>query len=89
MAVLPIRARCRYLSQIDFRVKIRGKRIAVIAAVAVQNINRINSIKKMFFGISTIGLGHARVKAAAEQCGQSGLFKPFLISPLPGIVKIS
>ena len=88
VAVFPVAARCGYLPQIDLRVKISGKRISMISAITVQNIDRINGIKFMFCGIRTVSLGHTGIEAAAQQCRKSRLLKFLFISPLPGVVKI-
>ena len=43
----PVGAFGRYLTDIDFRIKVCGKGIAVIASVAVQDIDIVNLIKFM------------------------------------------
>ena len=43
----------------------------------------------MLGGVGAVGLGHARVKAAAQQRGQAGVLKLFLVRPLPAVVKVS
>ena len=61
----------------------------MVAAVAVQNINGINCVKFMLFGIGAVSLCNTRVKAAAKECRQSRFFKFFAVSPLPAVVKVS
>ena len=46
-AVFPVGAFGRYLTDIDFRIKVCGKGIAVITSVAVQDIDIVNLIKFM------------------------------------------
>ena len=65
VSVFPVTAGSRYFAEVYFRVEISREGIAVVTAVAVENINRIDMIEFMFFGIGTICLGYARVKAAA------------------------
>ena len=60
----------------------------MVAAVAVQNVNGVNGVKLMLFGPGAVGLGHAGVKAAAQQGGQAGVLKPFAVGPLPAVIKI-
>ena len=88
VTVLPVAAGSRHLAQIDLRVKVGGEGIAVVAAVAVQNVDRINGIELMLFGVGTVSLGHARVKAAAQQGGQTGFLELFGVSPLPAVIKV-
>ena len=61
----------------------------MITAVTVQNINGINCVKFMLFGIGAVSLCNTRVKAAAKECRQSRFFKFFAVSPLPAVVKVS
>ena len=89
VAVLPVRAGCGNLTEIDFRVKVGGERIAVIAAVAVQNIDGIDLIEKMFLSICAVSLSNARVKTGTEKSSQTCFFKFFFVCPLPGIIKVS
>ena len=88
MAIFPVRTVRRHFTQIDLRIKIGGKRIAMVAAIAVENINCLDLIKIMFQCISGKDTGDTRIKAASEKCRDACFFKLFLISPLPGIVKI-
>ena len=75
VAVFPITAGRGNLAQVDLRVEVCRKRITVVAAVAVQNIDGIDGIKLVLFGVGAVRLRNTRVKAAAEQCGEAGLFK--------------
>ena len=61
----------------------------MVAAVAVQNVDGVNGIELVLLGISAVSLGHARVKAAAQQSSQAGFLKLFGIGPLPAVVKVS
>ena len=88
VTILPVRTVCGHFPQIDLRVKVGGKRIAMISSVAVQNIDRLDLIKIMFQCIGCKDTGDTRIKAASEKCRDACFFKFFLISPLPGIVKI-
>ena len=87
--VLPVGAGRRDLAQIDLGIEIGSKRVAVVAAVAVQNIDGVDLVKQMFLRIRTVRLGDARIEARAQQRGQAGLFKLLLVVPLVGVVKIS
>ena len=83
VAVLPVAARCADFAQIDFRIEVGCKSVAVIAAVTVENINGVNLVKFVLCSVCAIRLRHARIKAAAKKCSQTCLFKTLLICPLP------
>ena len=51
-SVLNVTALCRNFSDIDFRVEVCRKRITMVTAVAVKNVNIVNFIKVMFLCIS-------------------------------------
>ena len=69
LAVLHVAAGGRDLAQVDFGVEVGGKGVAVVTAVAVQNIDRVDGIELMLGSVGAVGLRHARVKAAAQQGG--------------------
>ena len=88
VSVLPVAARSGNLPEIDLRIEVGGKGIAVVAAVAVQDIDGLNLVELMLCGISTVSLGYARVKAAAEKSRETCLLKLLPVGPLPAVVKI-
>ena len=88
MAVLPVAAVSSYFADVDFRVEVGGKRIAVVAAVAVQNIDVVNLVKIVLLCIGRENAGYARVKAAAQNSADAGLFEFLAVSPLPFILKL-
>ena len=88
VAVLPVAAGGGHLAQIDLGVEVGGEGVAMVAAVAVQNVDSVNGIELMLFGVGTVSLRHARVKAAAQQGGQTGFLELFGVSPLPAVIKV-
>ena len=88
VAVFPIAAGRRNLAQVDLRIEVCRERITMIAAVAVQNIDGIDGIELVLFSVGAVRLRDARVKAAAEQRGEAGLFKLLFVCPLPAVIKI-
>ena len=88
MAVFPVRAGSGYLAEVDFRIEVGCKRISVVAAVAVQNINRVNFIEIVFLCIGCKNAGDALVKAGSEKTGDAGFLETVHIGPLPGIIKV-
>ena len=47
LAVFPVAARSGNLAEIDFRVKVGGKRITVVAAVTVKDIDGVDLVEFM------------------------------------------
>ena len=88
VTILPVRTGRGYLTQIDLRVEVGRKRIAVVAAVAVQNVDGVDFIEQVLLCVSAVRLRYTRVKAGTEQSGQTGLLKLFLVRPLPGVVEV-
>ena len=88
VSVLPVGAFCRYFADIDFRVKVRGKRISVIPGIAVQDINIVYFVKIMFQCIGGKHTCHSRIKAASQKCGQPGRIILLPVRPLPFILKL-
>ena len=88
LAVLHVAAGGRDLAQVDLGVEVGGKGVAVVTAVAVQNVDRVDGIELMLGSVGAVGLSYARVKAAAQQGGQAGVLKLFLVGPLPAVVKV-
>ena len=43
----------------------------MVAAVAVQNVDGVDLVKQVLLGIGAVHLGHARVKAGAQQGGEA------------------
>ncbi len=88
VAVLPVGTRCGYLPKIDFRVEVRGEGIAVVTAIAVQNIDGVDLVEIVLLRVGCKNRGHTRIKAGAEQCRETGLRKLLPVRPLPGIIEV-
>ena len=63
LAVFDVAALCGYFTDIDLGVKVSGKRITMIAAVAVKYINIVYFIKIMLLGICTEYACNTGIKA--------------------------
>ena len=87
LTVLVIFSPGGYLSNVDFRVKIGGKRMTVFSGVAVHNIHKKDFIKMAFLRMGAKDICNPRVKSAAEQRHDPFFFKPVLIIPLPLIAE--
>ena len=88
LAVLHVAARCRYLTEVDLRVEVGREGIAMVAAVAVEDVDGVDAVKLVLRRICAVRLGHARVEAAAEQRGETGVLKLLLVRPLPAVVEV-
>ena len=88
VAVLPVGAGRGNLAQVDLRVEVGRERVAVVAAVAVQNVDGVDLVEQVLLRVRAVCLRHARVKARAQKRGQAGLFELLLVCPLPGVVKV-
>ena len=88
VTVLPVGAVGGNLAQVDFRVEVGGKRIAVVAAVAVENVNGVDLIEIVLEGIGGEDTRHTWIEAGAEERGEPCRLEFLLICPLPGIIEI-
>ena len=88
LAVLDITALCGYLTDIYLGVEVCRKRVTVVAAVAVENINIIDLVKVMLLGIGAEYTGYTGVESASEKCGDARLFKLFSVCPLILVLKL-
>ena len=79
----------RYFPDIDFRVKVGGKGVAVVAGIAIHDVNRIDFIKMRFQGMGAENIGYPRIKAASQQGHDAPLFKPVMVIPLPFVTEFS
>ena len=87
LAILEMPALGGDLADVDFRVEIGGKRLAVVATVDVDDVERVDFIEMVFQRPSGENVGHAGVETGAEERGESGFLEFFLILPLPRILE--
>ena len=88
LAVLDIASGRGNLAEIYFRVEVCCERIAVIAAIAVKDIDRVDRVELMLFCISAVSLCNAGIEAAAEKSRKSGLLELLFICPLPAVIEV-
>ena len=89
LAVLNVRAFSGDLTNVYLRIEISRKRIAVVAAVAVENVDIVYLVKVVLLSVCTENACNTGVKARTEQRCYACLFKALSVSPLPGILKLS
>ena len=87
LAVLPIRSRRGNFAQIDLGIEVGRERIAVVAAVAVEDVDGLDRVEQMLLSVRAEHLRHARVEARTEQRGQARLLELLLVVPLPRVVE--
>ena len=56
VAVLPVAAGGGHLAPVDLRVEVGGKGIAVVAAVAVQDVDSVDGVELVLFGVGAVSL---------------------------------
>ena len=87
VSVFPVRSFCRNFTDIDLRIEVCCKRISMISAIAVQNINIVDLIKIMFQSICREYPCHSRIKSTSQQRCNSCFFVFFTVCPLPFVLK--
>ena len=87
-AVLEMAALGGDLADVDFRVEIGGEGLAVVAAVHVDDVERVDFVEMVLERPGGEHIGHAGVETGAEQGGEPGFFETLLIGPLPGILEL-
>ena len=60
----------------------------MVAAVAVQDVDRVDLIEVVLRGVGREDAGHARIETGAEERGEAGLPELILVSPLPAVVEV-
>ena len=88
LTVFPILATLRNLPDVDFGVEVGGERLAVVAGVAIDDVEIVHLVEVVFGGIRGVDAGHAGVEAAAEQRHNAGLLETIVVSPLPAVLEL-
>ena len=85
--VLPVAALGGDFADVDLGIEIRGEGAAVVAAVHIDDVERVDLIEMVFKRPRGENVRHTRIEAGAEEGGESGFLEFFLIRPLPGILE--
>ena len=88
LAALPVAARRRDFADVDLRIEIGGKGLAVIPGVAVDNIQHAHFVQLVLQGPGRENIGHAGIKARTQQGREPGFAKAVGIGPLPLVFKL-
>ena len=89
LTILPVTPLGRDLADIDLRVEIGGKGLAMVTRVAVDDIDGLDLIQVLFADVGAEDAGHPGIKAAAQQGHEPGLAKAFMIGPLVAVLEVS
>ncbi len=85
--VLPVAALRGDFADVDLRIEIGGEGAAVVAAVHIDDVERVDLVEMVFERPCCEDTGHAGIEAGAEQRGDAGFLEFLLIGPLPGILE--
>jgi len=85
LAVLPVAALGGHFADVDLRVEIGGEGLAVVAGVAIDDVQLADAVELVLAQPGGEDIGDARIEAAAEQRHQPPFAKPLLVRPLPGV----
>src|SRR3546814_15512694 len=72
-------------ANVDLGVEVGREMLAVIAAVAVENVERVDALEMMLLEPGGEDAGHAGIETRTEPRHQPGVLEALLIRPLPMI----
>src|SRR3546814_12174133 len=75
-------------ANVDLGVEVGREMLAVIAAVAIEDVERVDALEMMLFEPGGEDARHAGVEARAEQRHQARLIDTVLLRPLPMIFEL-
>ncbi len=88
LAIFPVASVGGDFAQVDLRIEIGGEGFAVVARVAVDDVEGVDAAEVMFEGVGGVDVGDPGIKAATEKGGESGGFEALLVSPLPVVFEL-
>ena len=88
LSVLPVTRVRRHFAQIDLGVEVGGEGQARVAAVAVQDVQRLDGIQQVLLDVGGEDRGHAGIEARTQQGHQTGVLETVLIGPLPLVFEL-
>ena len=88
LAVLPVTRVGGHFAQIDLGVEVGREGQARVAAVAVQDVQRLDGIQQMLLDVGGEDRGHAGIEARTQQRHQTGVLEAVLIGPLPFVFEL-
>jgi len=88
LPVLPVARRRGHFADVDFRVEVGGEVLAVIAAVAIEDVELADGLQLVLLEPHGEDRGDARIEAAAQQRHQAGVLVTVVIGPLPLVFEL-
>src|SRR5699024_9530199 len=76
-----------HLPDVDLRVEVGGKGIAVVSRIAVQDVDIVDLVKIVLQRIGGEHTGHSRVKTASKKGCKACLLVGVPVGPLPFVLK--
>jgi hypothetical protein len=87
LAVLPVAAALGDLADVDLGIEVGGKGLAVVAGVAVDDVQLVDLVEEVLLGVGAVDVGHAGIENRAEQ-RHEGLLEAVPIGPLPFVFEL-
>ena len=88
LAVLPVTRVGGHFAQVDLGIEVGGEGQAGVAAVAVQDVQRLDGIQQVLLDVGGEDRGHAGVEARTQQRHQARVLEAVLIGPLPLVFEL-
>src|SRR5690606_8108106 len=88
LAILPVTSFCADFTDVDLRIEVSRKGIAMIATIDINNVEAVNFIKIMFGNVGSKDIGSTRIEARTQQCHEARFAETLLIGPLPFVFKL-
>ena len=79
---------CRDLANINLRIKISRKMLAVVATIAIENIQRMHLFNIVLGDVGRENIGDTWVEPTAQQRHDAAINKAVVIGPLPVIFEL-
>ena len=87
LAIFPILAALGDFADVDLRIEVGGKCLAMITGVAIDDVQIMDFIEIVFGGVCGVDACHTGVETATEQGHDASFFETILIGPLPAVLE--
>lgn len=88
LAVFPVAAVGGDFAQVDLGIEVGGKGLAVVARVAVDDVEGVDAAEVVFEGVGSVNVGDTGIETTTEQGGKPGGLEALLIGPLPVVFEL-
>ena len=83
LAILPVFAALRDFAQVNFRVEVGSEGLAVVAVIAVDDVDFADLVEQLFLGVGAVDVRLAGIEAAAQDRHDALFGELVVIGPLP------